>query len=218
MDVYEERLQGEELVWLRQFRRLLKPYLHPGVTMLDVGCATGYAYESFRRYGITYTGIDFNPQRIAVAKKWFGSERFFVHDINEPLVLRADMVICDAMLEHMRDYQPALGNMAEAANKILLLRTFLGDKQEKAWADSIPMPPRMEGSPINQYAFRDVLGYLERTGFNTKVHRCEYTGSLPVYKHGVVRRHYVVMAVRRQSDDQDSKNSAGPYVLNETSK
>ena len=221
MEAYRDRLQGEELVWLRQFRRLLKPYLRLGATMIDVGCATGYAYESFRRYGITYTGIDFNPARIAVAQDWFGADRnarFFVRDIKEPLPWTADIVICDATLEHIPlGLQPALRNIADAADKVLLLRAFLGDEEILEWADEMAMPPRVGGSPINQFAFRDVLGYLESKGFATKVYRCDYSDSMPMWKHGFVRTYYVVMAVRRQNDDQSSQNCAGSDVLIENS-
>ena len=53
-ELLRKRLTGEipELIWLKQFRKILTPHLLPGASFLDVGCATGYAYKSFKDYGV----------------------------------------------------------------------------------------------------------------------------------------------------------------------
>lgn len=68
-----KRLRGEvpELTWLKQFRNILRPHLRPGVTLLDIGCATGYANNSFREFGAVYTGLDVEPEYLKIAAQWF---------------------------------------------------------------------------------------------------------------------------------------------------
>mgnify|MGYP000126707621 CR=1 FL=1 len=50
--ILTERLEGKvpERTFLKQFRKILKPHLKQGTGLLDVGCATGYAYNSFKEF------------------------------------------------------------------------------------------------------------------------------------------------------------------------
>jgi len=84
-----KRLRGEvpELTWLKQSRNILSPNLHRGVTLLDFGCATGYAYNSFKEFGIAYTGLDIEPEYLKIATQWFSDipdVSFLHYDITSP--------------------------------------------------------------------------------------------------------------------------------------
>ena len=72
-DLLIRRLKGEEpeLTFVQQFRGLLAADLTPGASLLDVGCATGYAYHGFRGAGLAYTGIDIEERYLGIARDWF---------------------------------------------------------------------------------------------------------------------------------------------------
>ena len=213
-ELLQKRLAGEvpELTWLGQFRDILRPQLRQGVSMLDVGCATGYAYRSFEGFGIAYTGLEFESAYLEIAREWFAAAEgveFFAHDITAASPPNAaDIVISSAMLEHLSTSMPALKHLADGALKTVLLRTFLGEDEQ---IHSIPSPvPDYRATHLkynNQYRFSAVLGYLESRGFRTRVLRDRYTGSVPQWVDGVVRTFYVVEAHR--NSDVASSNGSG---------
>ena len=123
-----------ELTFLAQFRDLISDQTKPGANLLDIGCATGYAYCSFRKAGLRYVGIDIEQDYLDVAKKHFSADTdaaFAHHDIaRAPYLPRMDVVICDAVLEHLPALEPGLTNIAGSCCGVLLLRTFLGPDQD----------------------------------------------------------------------------------------
>ena len=196
-----KRLRGEvpELTWLRQVRDILRPNLRPGVTLLDIGCATGYAYNSFKGFGVVYTGLDVEPEYLKIATQWFSNipeVNFVQYDIvDSPPPRTAEIAICSAMLEHCPCLMPALQHLVDGAERILMLRTFLGDV-EHIHAIPSPVPEYRDTHQKynNQYSFKDVLGYIEGRGFKARVDRDEYTDSMPQFVDSVVRTFYVVYA------------------------
>ena len=202
-ELLQKRLAGEvpELTWLGQFRDILRPQLRQGVSMLDVGCATGYAYRAFEGFGIAYTGLEFESAYLEIAREWFAgaeSVEFIDHDVVEaPPPKTADIVISSAMLEHLPGHMPALKHLADSALRTFLLRTFLGESEQ---IHSIPSPVSEYRATHfkynNQYGFSAVLGYLESRGFQTRVLRDRYTESAPQWVDGVIRSFYVVEAHR----------------------
>jgi SAM-dependent methyltransferase len=194
-----QRLHGEvpELTWLQQFRDLLRPHLHAGVTILDIGCGPGYAHNSFKEFGVGYTGVDFEPEYLEAGKRYFAhcpEVNFIQHDfIATPLPTTGQLVICSATLEHCPSLMPALGHLVDGAEKVLLLRTFLGPDED---IYSIPSPvqnlSQSHRKHTNQYAFKDVLGYIDSRGFKTRTYRDRYTDSIPQYVDGAIRTFFVV--------------------------
>lgn len=202
-DLLRRRLAGDlpELTWLQQFRDLLHPHLAPGTSFLDIGCGTGYAYKSFADFGINYTGADVEDIYLSIAKEYFAGRedvKFIKHDISAaPSPVRADIVICSAMLEHMPSMMPALGNLAGAAQKVLVLRTFLAQEEEVL---KLPSPVKEHRSTAfkysNQYSFAGILRALHKLGFSTVVHPDRYTQSMPHLVDGQARTFYVLVATR----------------------
>ncbi len=193
---------GTELSFLAQFRDLLGDNVEAGLSLLDVGCATGYAHRSFRDLGVRYVGIDIEQTYLDAARDYFVDDSraaFAYHDIlAAPYRDPCDIVICDAVLEHLPGLEPGLSNLAKSCRSTLLLRTFLGPSEEiYDRASPNPMFQDSHRKFSNQYAVTEVGERLQQLGFTTEIVRDRYTESLPQLVDGVFRTFYVVLA-RRQ--------------------
>jgi len=200
----EDRLQGktEEVTWLRQFRKLLLPYLKPGTTMIDIGCATGYAFNSFSQFRIKYLGVDFEKEYIDIARKWFKDEpraNFLLHDIaKEPLSFpfpQADIVICSGTLEHCASMMPALKNIIKAAKSIVMLRTFIGPGRINSEKRSLVPGYEDHFKYYNQYSHKEIIDAFIGMGFSEiQIFPDEYTNGQMIYVEEQGRYVRVVMA------------------------
>ena len=198
-----------ELTFLAQFRELLRDKGEPGAGLLDVGCATGYGYNSFRNTGFRYVGIDIEKDYLDVAMDHFSGDTntaFQQHDITlAPYMPMMDFVICEAVLEHLPALEPGLTNIAASCGRVLLLRTFLGPDQD-LYDRPAPNPAfqNTHRKHSNQYASAEVCHRLEQLGFTTKVIRDRHTESLPRLVDGVFRTFYIIRAERKaHAGEQD---------------
>jgi SAM-dependent methyltransferase len=211
-DLLRRRLTGElaELTWVQQFREILSPYLKPSSSIVDFGCATGYAYKAFRSQAsdLRYYGLDFEEAYLSIAREYFATDSFvsfIMHDIAAaPSPIKADIAICSATLEHAPSLLPALKHMADAAGTVFVLRTFLSPAEEIVCLPS-PLRTRPQESYKynNAYAFTDVLRALHDLDFRTTVRRDAFTDSLPHLVDGLVRTFYILVA-ERPSDPKAS--------------
>lgn len=213
-----KRLQGEvpNLTWLQQFSTMLRPHVRPGVRLLDVGCGSGYAFNTFKEFGVIYTGLDWEPEYLKIGAEHFAGNpdvSFIRHNIADAASPRsADLVICSATLEHCSALMPALKHMVDATEAVLLLRTFLGpDEHIHAIPSRVPQCPDAK-KQNNQYAFKDVLGYIDSQSFRTRVYRDEYTDSMPQYVDQVMRTFYVVMAERVEPETRHKPHAGWPTL------
>lgn len=198
-----KRLSGEveELTWLRQLRQILGPTLAPGTSVVDVGCATGYAYNSLRSFGVKYVGVDIERTYLDIARQWFTGNPaidFVEHDINAAAPPVADVAVCSATLEHCPELMPALRHLVDAARRVVVLRSFFGDCDDIHF---IPSPVAefrtTHRKYTNQYALRSVLEYLDSQGLRTKVYRDAATDSIPQLVDRALRTFYVVYGEKR---------------------
>lgn len=186
------------LTWLVQAREILESDVKVHTSILDIGCATGYAAKVFPE--LEYLGIDVEDQYLEIAREHFpGDDRvkFLSHDMMRPIEGRKDIVILNAVLEHCPTLSPTLDNVIASTGKTLLIRTFLGEVQQ---IHTVPSPKPAFADTVrkfsNQYAFTKVFRTLERHGFAGTVIRDRYTDSLPRYVDGAMRTFYFVKATR----------------------
>jgi GT2 family glycosyltransferase len=73
-----------------------------GSTLFELGCTTGYGRQFFPPE-IDYTGIDYDPIIVEVAKDqhWGGNSRFFYGDINTYSLGNYDTIIAFEVIEHL---------------------------------------------------------------------------------------------------------------------
>lgn len=203
-DLLLRRMRGEEpeLTWLAQFREILREVVRPGQTLLDAGCATGYAARALSPLKLDYLGIDAEPLYLDAARKWFTGKlpaTFIRHNMSDgPVMPPRDVVICCAMLEHCEGLRPILDNLAASCKETLLLRTFMGHEEDLV---SIPSPnsayTQTCQKPVNQYAFKKIFAIMNDCGFDCSIFRDKYTDSMPRYVDGQVRSFYILKAKRQ---------------------
>jgi len=117
-----------------------------------------------------------------------------VLDIHTEIPKLANISVMSATLEHLRTLQPGLDNLLSSTKEVVLLRTFLGNCQQK---HLFKKAEAEHGYWINQYSFIDILDIFEQHGFTTTVIRDQYTDSLPKYLgQGVLRTQYVIKGIK----------------------
>ncbi|MBI2064434.1 MAG: hypothetical protein HYT62_00050, partial [Candidatus Yanofskybacteria bacterium] len=110
--------------------------------------------------------------------------------------------VISATLEHLENFSPALDHILASTKKVIVARTYLGEKQERdiMLKDQSKYPYRM-----NQYSFLDIFRTFAKYNFETKIIRDRYTDSLPYYVpfetlpgQGLIRTQYVIVGHRKK--------------------
>ena len=197
------RLLGNlDLIWIKQFRKVILPYLSESTTILDLGCGSGYLYKYFHDLNINYIGIDGEERLLNIGKSHFKDNKkvkFYLHDIQEKFPdyfhEKVDITVCSATLEHLPNIYPTIEYISKLTNKYLYIRTFLGETSQ-LYSQPSPVAEysKQFRKHINQYSFDDLFYYLREFGFNVKVLRDEYTDSMPYDVNGVCRCMYILFA------------------------
>jgi ubiquinone/menaquinone biosynthesis C-methylase UbiE len=104
-----------ELIWARNAVRdldsLLRRYVTPQARILDVGCGTGANLARLRRLGLPfghYTGVDFSPSMLALARKRFGDPPDVTFRQGDATALedtgeRYDVIVSTYLLDHLSE-------------------------------------------------------------------------------------------------------------------
>lgn len=93
------------------------------LTLLDVGCGVGMYYAVCKTHcpGVIYAGCDFSPHMIALAKKHFSEDVFFVADITGEALLGYDILLASALLEVCQDWRGVLDSLMVQNSAWLIL-------------------------------------------------------------------------------------------------
>jgi len=104
-----------ELFWARNAVRdldsLLRRYVTPEARILDVGCGSGANLARLRRLGLafgSYTGVDFSPSMLALARKRFGDPPGVTFRQGDATALedtgeRYDVIVAKWLLDHLSE-------------------------------------------------------------------------------------------------------------------
>ena len=105
--------------------------VHPGETVLDVGCGAGVQYEAFAAAGLTagYVGVDSSEPSIDIARELHprgefrvGNAHALVRDFGERSF---DVVHVRHLLEHLPDFEDAMIEALGVARRLALFVFFL---------------------------------------------------------------------------------------------
>jgi len=103
-------------------------------SVLDVGCGAGASYESLAAGGRAshYTGVDSSEPSIDVARELYPTGDFRVGQATALLSQFAeasfDVVIVRHVLEHLPDFEPAMGQAIAVARRLAVFVFFLAPR------------------------------------------------------------------------------------------
>lgn len=95
--------------------------------VLDIGCGTALLLSEIKEKnkGVRVFGTDISPLVLKVARWNIKDGKFLYNDISKEKVnIKADLVLCCDVLEHIKDYKKALKNIRYSCNKYFLLTTL----------------------------------------------------------------------------------------------
>ncbi len=103
----------------KEFTKFLNANLNEGKNLLDVGCGTAKNLEKITKLNIklkSYTGLDFSPDMLAIAKKKFPQHpnvAFIQKDISElkEVDKKFDVITCTWVLSHLDAPAEAVNQM-----------------------------------------------------------------------------------------------------------
>jgi MoaA/NifB/PqqE/SkfB family radical SAM enzyme/SAM-dependent methyltransferase len=75
--------KGEIFSELKVLADCIRPYIRPKMSLLEIGCASGYYYEILDYLlgmPLNYTGVDYSESMIKMAKDYYPKARFFAAD------------------------------------------------------------------------------------------------------------------------------------------
>jgi 2-polyprenyl-3-methyl-5-hydroxy-6-metoxy-1,4-benzoquinol methylase len=91
--------------------------------ILDLGCGAGQLAHLFYNNGYhSYTGIDFSPEMLKIARRWRTPYRFLERDIRIPdsiVDLEYDIVVSTEFVEHITDDLEILGRINSGTTVII---------------------------------------------------------------------------------------------------
>ena len=201
LELCVNRVKNKYLTWVEQFLDIISENVdfNKKLKLNDIGCNLGQFWKGLKNRGmnkIDYNGFDFEEVYLKKAINIFPelSDKLDLLDITNTPPPSCDITVCSATLEHLQFLQPGLDNMLLSTDKLILLRSFLGESQLK----SIHIKKgAMAHYDIHQFSFHEVFSSFKRHGFSSIIIRDRYTDSMPRYlDDGIIRTFYVVMGVR----------------------
>lgn len=115
-------------------RRIRHEDGHGMLTLLDAGCGSAYYSEIISHFNesiglIDYTGADFNPGMLALAKECYPDLPIIQADVRKLDIFEGgqfDIVLSGATLMHIREWRKTLKELARVSGKWLILhRTWV---------------------------------------------------------------------------------------------
>ncbi len=135
---------------------------------LDMGCASGYYSEVIRhmvRVPLRYEGADFSAAMLDMARAKYPDVHFQQEDVRAlSYPDRAfDVVMCSAVVEHVKEYVQALRELGRITHEWLILHRFLLTQESR----TVIRPEVHYGVTVYRvYVERaEFLDILQKTGF-----------------------------------------------------
>lgn len=112
--------EDDEALMRQDFRERLRPWIHPGMRVLDVGCATGVGLLAARDCGVdesSLIGIDCSRYASAKARERLPAARIVTGNIERVVLGKGyDFIILWDMLEHVPSPTALMSRLVGALN------------------------------------------------------------------------------------------------------
>lgn len=200
------RQEAEEMTCHAQAVELLAPFISPGDTLLDVGCGSGYFFHSLRSRNISveYWGMDASETLLRIGRDIlpaFGlPQEHLIHMRLDDLTGDVDHVVCLNVLSNLDNYHRFLERILLTARKSVILRESLAPAAHYAWIRDNYLDTGCNlYVHVNTYAQDDVLDFIQKRGFSTRIITDRHAGGKPelVIDHP---HHWTFVVARRQGD------------------
>jgi SAM-dependent methyltransferase len=141
LDVSEKRLTEPPLIWVNQFTEIINSKFRTSqkIKINDIGCNVGHFARNINelKSDVDYRGIDISDVYLNIARQKFPELRFENQDFSSKELNRekfkCDISIISATLEHIQNYKHFLKNIFSSTQKLVLIRTFVGDESRKEY-------------------------------------------------------------------------------------
>ena len=141
LDVSEKRLSEPPLMWVNQFTEIINSKFETSqkIRINDIGCNVGHFARNINelKSNVDYRGIDISDVYLNIARQKFPELRFENQDFSSKELNRekfkCDISIISATLEHIQNYKHFLKNIFSSTQKLVLIRTFIGDESRKEY-------------------------------------------------------------------------------------
>ena len=116
----------------------LRPYMHPGCSILEIGCASGYYYEVLEyllNMRISYTGVDYSEPLVAMAREYYPKATFSVADgallpfENEQFLV----AVSSCVLLHVPNYREHIKETVRIAERFVVVHRTPICRQRPTW-------------------------------------------------------------------------------------
>ena len=154
------------------------------VTLLDAGCASCYYHEIVDFYvpgWIEYTGVDYNSGMVEMTHKLYPGLPIYqadMHDLNLFPDKSFDVVMEGATLTQIRDWKPALSELARVAKHWLILHREL-----LYWNDEPTSYEVVEAYDNQVWSVRfnklELVNFLAAQGFSLVSTACVDSSGMP---------------------------------------
>jgi trans-aconitate methyltransferase len=184
LTLLRKRLSEPVLIWVEQFVDIINAHsvsreLQEAIKINDYGCNVGHFYRGIASlmFKADYCGYDISETYLKIARDAFPNAIFENLDIagsQPPRV--ADISIISATLEHIPNHISALENIFNFTNRLVILRTFVGDKylNESCLTDGAE-----EEYLIKQFCVDDLVKHSKTFGWSLSIIEDKATGGLP---------------------------------------
>lgn len=117
---YDARGEFSHIKHIDFYRRLFRPIIKSlklnSVSILDLGCGTGFLVQFVRDIvNSRIVGIDISPNMLHIAQSKYSKSHFLQADVCNPCLKKSsfDLVMCNSFLHHLYDYNCVIDEMSE---------------------------------------------------------------------------------------------------------
>jgi SAM-dependent methyltransferase len=147
---------------------LLKNWIPPNGSVLDVGCGVGRWCRMAANYAGKVVGVDYDQTLIETAKKDFAAPNitYWVGDVTKDLAdQKFDVALLIHVIEHIENYRQMLLELKKIASTLIVeVPDF--ESNSLNWARlKVKSPFFSDGDHIREYTLKILLDQLEAAGW-----------------------------------------------------
>lgn len=219
-----ERVNGNSAPMdaVMQAAELIKPHISKNTRLLDVGCASGQSWLTFKEFDLEYFGIDdyqiaIQIGKVYLAKQGLPPENLRVLNLDSLSKQESyDIVTCLFKFRYFPSFHKPLEIMARAANKLLVIRGTFESIREERFLPDVLLESGYQSTfaNFNIYAKSEIESFLEKEGFkvnwirDSRQHELfsgkpEVVGGIPFF--------YEFLVAERIKEKLDENERLGDY-------